>query len=136
MKKIFTTAVFILIATTQAFATEVQKVYLDEAIKITIENNIDLVANELELKVAKNKILQANRLQNPSIDYYHFMGKSAKSEPKQLGLTQNIEIAKRNARKKLAKSELKLSEKNLKYTSYYLLGTRIITSRICWKKYR
>jgi len=120
MKKIFTAIFILIILQTYAMGNETQKVFLNEAIEIALQNNIDLEANKIDLTVAKNKVFQANRLQNPSIETFYFVGNSGNSEPKQIGVSQNIEIAKRNARKKLATSELNLLEKNYDYTAFDL----------------
>ena len=98
----------------------VKKVYLDEAIEAALENNIDLQAAKLERNIAKNNIKTAKRLQNPSFDAFYFMGAAGNGEPKQVGLSENIEIAKRSARKKLAESTLKLVEKNIDYSTFDL----------------
>ena len=100
--------------------TVVKKVYLDEAIEAALENNIDLQAAKLERNIAKNNIKSAKRLQNPSFDAFYFMGAAGRNEPKQLGVSENIEIAKRRARKNLAESNLKLVEKNIDYTIFDL----------------
>lgn len=99
---------------------DVKKVYLNQAIDAALENNIDLQAAKLERNIAKNNIKTANRLQNPSFDAFYFLGAAGNSEPKQLGVSENIEIAKRNARKNLAESNLKLVEKNIDYTIFDL----------------
>ena len=99
---------------------EVSKVYLDEAIDVALKNNLDLKAAQLNVGIAKYEIKSANRLQNPSIDTFYFMGGEANSEPKQIGVSQNIEIAKRKARKKLAESKYSLVEKNVDYTAFDL----------------
>ena len=99
---------------------DVKKVYLNQAIDAALENNIDLQAAKLERNIAKNNIKTANRLQNPSFDAFHFLGAAGNSEPKQLGVSENIEIAKRKARKNLAESNLKLVEKNIDYTIFDL----------------
>ena len=101
-------------------AEEVKKVYLNEAIDAALENNIDLKAAQININIAKNEIKTANRLQNPSVDAFYFMGGAGNGEPKQLGVSQNIEIAKRNARKNLAKSNLTLVEHNVDYTEFDL----------------
>ena len=119
MKRFFILCL-IFVITPSVFAANVQKVFLNEAIEVAVNNNVDIVASGIEVEMSKNKVKQANRLQNPALDSYYFMGNSANSEPKQFGLSQNIEIAKRNARKNLAKSELKLSEKNYNYTVFDL----------------
>ena len=99
---------------------DVKKVYLNEAINAALENNLDLQAAQLEVNIAKNNIKAANRLQNPSVDAFYFLGAAGASEPKQIGLSENIEIAKRSARKNLAQSNLALVEKNVSYTKFDL----------------
>ncbi len=99
---------------------DVKKVYLNQAIDAALENNIDLQAAKLERNIAKNNIKTASRLQNPSFDAFYFLGAAGNSEPKQLGVSENIEIAKRKARKNLAESNLKLVEKNIDYTIFDL----------------
>lgn len=99
---------------------DVKKVYLNQAIDAALENNIDLQTAKLERNIAKNNIKTANRLQNPSFDAFYFLGAAGNSEPKQLGVSENIEIAKRKARKNLAESNLKLVEKNIDYTIFDL----------------
>lgn len=99
---------------------DVKKVYLNQAIDAALENNIDLQAAKLERNIAKNNIKTANRLQNPSFDAFYFLGAAGNSEPKQLGVSENIEIAKRKARKNLAESNLKLVDKNIDYTIFDL----------------
>ena len=120
MKKIFVLIVWILCFSLSVHAEEVKKVYLNEAIDAALENNIDLKAAQININIAKNEIKTANRLQNPSVDAFYFMGGAGNGEPKQLGVSQNIEIAKRNARKNLAKSNLALVEHNVDYTEFDL----------------
>ena len=119
MKKSFILSLLFLIGLS-ANAQEYSKVYLSEAIDVALKNNIDLEATKLNIDIAKNKLKIANRFQNPSIDSYYFMGNSASSEPKQFGISQNIELAKRSARKDLAISELKLEDKKLDYSTFDL----------------
>ena len=121
MKKIILALSFILLTQSTSFAIEdVKKVFLQEAIEAAIENNIDLEAAKLNIKIAKNDIKSANRLQNPQIDYFQFFGAAGWSEPRQFGVNQTIELAKRGARKNLAKSNIKLTEKNVDYTKFDL----------------
>ena len=98
----------------------VKKVYLNEAVDAALKNNIDLKAAQIEVEIAKNNIKSANRLQNPSVDAFYFLGASGRSEPRQIGLSENIEILKRSARKNLAASNLALVEKNVGYTKFDL----------------
>ena len=121
MKRLVAILFTILFFCPRSFGIEnVKKVYLNEAINAAIQNNIDLQAAQLDINIAKNYIKTANRLQNPSFDAFYFLGAAGNSEPKQLGLSQNVEIAKRKARKNLAESNLKLVEKNVSYTTFDL----------------
>lgn len=121
MKRLFLAVIFVLMLQPLIYAeTTIKKVYLNEAIDAALENNIDLQAAKIERNIAKNNIKTANRLQNPSFDAFYFMGAAGNNEPKQLGVSENIEIAKRKARKNLAESNLKLVEKNLDYTTFDL----------------
>lgn len=120
MKKVFIMTLCLAVFQCSALSQDVKKVYLNEAIDAALKNNIDLKAAQINVNIAKNDIKAANRLQNPSLDAFYFMGGAGNNEPKQLGVSQNIEIAKRKARKDLAKSNLALVEKNLDYTEFDL----------------
>lgn len=121
MKRLLIILILILTCPRVALGIEdVKKVYLNEAIDAALENNLDLQAAQLEVNIAKNNIKAANRLQNPSVDAFYFMGAAGVNEPKQIGLSENIEIAKRSARKNLAQSNLALVEKNVGYTKFDL----------------
>lgn len=120
MKK-FLVILLILFCHNAVFAIEdVKKVDLEEAMNSAIKNNIDLQAAQIDINIAKNNIKAANRLQNPSFDAFYNFGASGWTEPRQLGLSQTVEIAKRKARKNLAESNLKLVEKNVGYTKFDL----------------
>lgn len=121
MKKIFLIILFFITIQTSVFAiNDTKKVYLNQAIEAALNNNIDLQATKLNRTIAKNEVKVANRLQNPTFDAFYFMGAAGNEEPKQFGLSENFEIAKRSARKNLAKSNLKLVEKNIDYTIFDL----------------
>ena len=120
MKKILISMFCIYAFACSAFGEDIRQVNLDEAIDAALKNNIDLKAVQIDINIAKNDIKTANRLQNPSLDAFYFMGGAGNGEPKQIGVSQNIEIAKRNARKNLAKSNLELVEKNVNYTEFDL----------------
>lgn len=121
MKKIVAALILGIFIQTSAFGIEdVKKVCLQGAINAAIENNLDLQAAELNVNIAKNDIKSANRLQNPSFDIFYNYGASGWTEPRQLGLSQTVEVAKRRARKKLAQSNLKLVETNVDYTRFDL----------------
>lgn len=121
MKKIIAALILGIFIQTSAFGIEdVKKVYLQGAINAAMENNLDLQVTELNVNIAKNDIKSANRLQNPSFDVFYNYGASGWTEPRQLGLSQTVEVAKRRARKKLAQSNLKLVETNVDYTRFDL----------------
>lgn len=121
MKRIIISLLTLIIFANSAFCIEdIRKVYLSEAIEAALKNNLDLQAAEIEVNIAKNNIKSANRLQNPSIDAFYFLGAAGASEPKQIGISEDVEIAKRGARKNLAKSHFELAEKNYAYNKFDL----------------
>ena len=120
MKK-FLILISILLICPAGFAEkELKKISLQEALDIAIENNIDYQASKMNIDIALNKVKESNRLQNPEINTFFNMGKMATGEPQAIGLSEKIEIAKRDARKKLALSNLELEKQNLKYTEFDL----------------
>ena len=120
MKKIFIT-LLILIAGHVCFAeNSVQKINLSEAVNLAIKNNIDFQANKLDTEIAKNNIKAANKLQNPDFDIFYNFGSAGKGNPQFFGMTETIEIAKRGARKKLAKANYELAKENLNFYEFDL----------------
>lgn len=120
MKKIFIT-ILILIAGHVCFAeNSVQKISLSEAVNLAIKNNIDFQANKLDTEIAKNNIKVANKLQNPDFDIFYNFGSAGKGNPQLFGMTETIEIAKRGARKKLAKANYELAKENLNFYEFDL----------------
>ncbi len=99
---------------------EIQKVNLQQALDIAVENNIDLKAARLNIEIAKNKIKSAGRFQNPEFNMFYNIGTAGRSEPQQLGFSEMLEIGKRSARKNLAKSKYELENENLKYSKFSL----------------
>ena len=121
MKRLLYLLTVVIFFNSTAFGIEeVRKVYLNEAIDAALKNNIDLQAAKINVEIAKNEIKTANRLQNPSIDAFSFFGAAGNSEPRQFGLSQNIEVAKRKARKNLAESNFNLVKNNVDYTVFDL----------------
>lgn len=97
-----------------------EKITLEAAIELAVKNNTDYAANRLDLDIAKNNIKAANRLQNPDINVFYNFGKAGEGNPQQIGLSETIEIAKRGARKKLAKANLELTKENVGYFEFDL----------------
>lgn len=120
MKK-FLISILILLICPSCFAQqELKKISLQEALDIALENNIDYQASKMNVGIAENKVKESNRLQNPEINAFFNIGDIAKGNPQMAGLSEKIEIAKRDARKKLAQSNLELTKQNLEYTEFDL----------------
>ncbi len=120
MKKIFITFLILSLGQITFAANTPQKITLQNAIELAIKNNIDYTANKLNIEIAKNNVKSANRLQNPDINVFYNFGKAGSGNPQQIGLSETIEIAKRGARKKLAKSNLELTKENVNYFEFDL----------------
>lgn len=120
MKK-FLISILILLICPSCFAQqELKKISLQEALDIAVENNIDYKASKMNINIAENKVKESNRLQNPEINTFFNIGEIGKGEPQATGISEKIEIAKRDARKKLAQSNLELTKQNLEYTEFDL----------------
>ncbi len=122
MKKIlrFFTILAVMIAGSAGFCAQPQKITLKEAVDIAVQNNIDYKAAQLDVEIAKNNIKSANKLQPTEINTFFNMGDSGHGNPQTVGATQSIEIAKRDARKKLAESNLLLAKENVGYYEFDL----------------
>lgn len=113
---------FILCFTTYnaVYSAEIKKIELDDAIQLSLSNNLDLQSARIEVELAKNTVGIANRLKNPEINFFYNLGRAGRSEPNMLGISQTLEIAKRAPRKKLAKSELLQKELDVKTAEFTL----------------
>ena len=103
-----------------AVSLEVKKIDLDDAIQLSLSNNLDLQSARIEVELAKNGVCIANRLKNPEINFFYNFGRAGRSEPQMLGVSQTLEIAKRAPRKRLAKSELLQKELDVKTAEFTL----------------
>lgn len=120
MKKFIILILILLICPASFGEQEIKKISLQEALDIAVKNNIDYQASKLNIDIAKNKVKESNRLQNPEINTFFNIGDIGKGNPQTVGLSEKIEIAKRDARKKLALSNLELEKQNLNYTEFDL----------------
>lgn len=113
---------FILCFTTYnaVYSAEIKKIELDDAIQLSLSNNLDLQSARIEVELAKNTVGIANRLKNPEINFFYNFGRAGRSEPQMLGVSQTLEIAKRAPRKRLAKSELLQKELDVKTAEFTL----------------
>ena len=109
-----------LLSYSPVYAAHVKKINLDDAIQLSLSNNLDLQAARIEVELAKNGVKIANRLQNPDFNIFYNYGRAGRSEPQQIGLTETVEIGKRAPRKKLAKSELYKKELDVKLAEFTL----------------
>jgi outer membrane protein TolC len=116
LKKIILSIFILITSTSYAFGiVDTNKITIQQAVEIASKNNLDMQSSRLNLSIEKNNILSSNRLQNPDVGVYYNLGKAGKGNPQEIGLTQTIEIAKRGARKNLAKSNYELTQKNIEY---------------------
>ncbi len=121
MKKILLIILTYILFLPSSFAIEeTNKVNLQQAINIAVENNIDLQSSKLNIDIAKNEIKAANRLNNPNINTFYNLGAAGWSEPQQIGASELIEIGKRSARKNLAKANLELANEAVRYAKFKL----------------
>lgn len=121
MKKLLLISVIHILLAPVCFAIDIpQKINIQEAVDIAVKNNIDYKSVKLDVDIARNKIKEANQLKNPDFNVFYNMGKAGSGNPQQIGLSETIEIAKRGARKKLAKSNLELTKHNVDYFQFDL----------------
>ena len=115
-------ALFITLAlATSALAIEdIKQITLDEALKVAIDNSIELDTQKLNVEISKNDIKVANRLQNPSLDAYWNMGQAGSGNPHTIGISQLIEVFKRKYRKKSAIANYEVSEETSRYKNFDL----------------
>lgn len=119
MKK-FILILLILLICPLVYAGEIKKISLQEALDMAVENNIDYQASKMDIGIAENKVKASNRLQNPQINTFFNIGDIGRGNPQTAGLSETVEIAKRDARKKLALANLELTKQNLDYIKFDL----------------
>ena len=113
--------ILLLLISTTTFAIEdIKQITLDEALKVAIDNSIELDTQKLNVEISKNDIKVANRLQNPSLDTYWNMGQAGSGNPHTIGISQLIEVFKRKYRKKSAIANYEVSEETSRYKNFDL----------------
>ena len=120
MKKCLILILIFLICPACLARNNVEKISLQEALDIALENNIDYQASKMNIDKAINSVKASNRLQNPEINTFFNIGDIGRGNPQTAGVSEKIEIAKRDARKKLALSNLELEKQNLDYVKFDL----------------
>lgn len=103
------------------------KINLEDAVDMALVGNIELQEQRKNLGISQNDIKAANALKNPQFQSNFLMGKIAKGNASQTGLTLPIEITKRGARKKSAQAGLSYTENKIK-DSEFKLKLKIRTS--------
>lgn len=119
MRKFLILLMLLICPFAQAFQ-DVKKISLQEALEIAVENNLDYQALKMNIGIAENKVKESNRLQNPELSTFFNIGDIGIGNPQMLGVSETIEIAKRDARKKLALANLELTKQNLEYVKFDL----------------
>lgn len=109
-----------LIANTSKEDSVYEKIPMPNAIDYALSHNLDIKGNRINTEIAKNNIKTANRLKNPSFTGFYNFGRAATDNPDYFGMVFPIEIAKRGARKNLAKSNLELTKGNIALAEFYL----------------
>lgn len=121
MKRLIITLFLNICLVSASYAVDIpEKITLPQALDLAVQNNIDYKSAKIDVDIAKNKIKEANRLQNPDFNIFYNFGSAGRGNPQQIGLSETIEIAKRGARKKLAKSNLELTKQNVGYFEFDL----------------
>ena len=104
MKKIFLTVLALTTLTQSSWAIlDEHKIDLKTAIEKALETNPQMQMLDMDVEISKNKIKEATRLQNPSIDVFQSMGSAIKTEPQTIGSSLLVEVMKRGKRKQVAK---------------------------------
>ena len=103
------------------------KITLQEAIDMALVGNIELQEQRKNLGISQNDIKAANALKNPQFQSNFLMGKIAKTNSSQFGLTLPVEITKRETRKKVSEAGLSYTENKIK-DSEFKLKLRIRTA--------
>ncbi len=103
------------------------KIDLHSAIEMALIGNIELQEQRKNLGISENDIKIANALKNPQIQSNLLMGRIAKANSSQIGVSLPIEITKRSARKKSAQAGLAYTENKIQ-DSEFKLKLRIRTA--------
>ncbi len=99
---------------------EVVRVSLDDAVQLTLRNNLDLQAKRKELGIANANIKIANKLQNPQIQANILIGQVRTGNSSQVGPMFPIETFKRGVRKKAAIARKRTVENEIRQFEHQL----------------
>ena len=73
---------------------------------------------KLDYEISKNKIKEANRLQNPSLEFLQNIPKTGNGEPQTIGVDYTIELLKRGKRKDVARTKTLAHSKDVGLLSF------------------
>ena len=114
MKKFLILLLILLAVPSSSAIQEERKISLQDAIELAIRTNPQMELARLDVDMARNNILQTNRLQNPSIHTFQNIPKAGVGNPQQIGVDYTIELFKRGKRKeKKSKYKLLKEQENL-----------------------
>ena len=99
---------------------DTKKITINEAVDIASKNNLDILSSRLNIFIEENNIKSANKLQNPGAGVFYNMGNAGKGNPQQAGISQLIEIAKRNPRKEIAQANYEIALTEAMYLEFDL----------------
>lgn len=94
-------------------ADEKVKISLEEAMDLALKGNIELQEQRKNLGISQNDIDKANALKNPQIQSNLLIGRIARTNSSQVGVMLPVEIAKRGARKDVAKTGLEYTQNKI-----------------------
>lgn len=122
MKKILP-VLLLLLTTNLAFAIqENKKIDLKSAIDLALKTNPQLKLAQLDVDISRNKVLSANRLQNPSLVFFQNIPKAGLSNPNNLGVDYVVEILKRGKRKETMKTYTLIASDSQKFLEHELIA--------------
>ena len=122
MKKVLILLFILLLAPSSFAIQEERKISLKDAIELAIRTNPQMELARLDVDIARNKIFEANRLQNPSIHTFQNIPKAGVGNPQQVGVDYTIELFKRGKRKETAKTYSLAVSDHQKFLEYGLIA--------------
>ena len=122
MKKVLILLFILLLAPSSFAIQEERKISLQDAIELAIRTNPQMELARLDVDIARNKIFEANRLQNPSIHTFQNIPKAGVGNPQQVGVDYTIELFKRGKRKETAKTYSLAVSDHQKFLEYGLIA--------------
>lgn len=122
MKKIaFTILALMIFAQCSWAILDEKKITLQEAIQMALDTNPQIQMLDMDVEISKNNTKVANKLNNPSLNFFQNFGKAGEGNPQQIGATYELEVLKRGKRKNLAQTEVSIAQNNRNFSQYDLI---------------